>query len=71
MAKRVEGLANAGVRVLGGCCGTTSDHIKVMSKAFKAVKPASRGERPFTALASRGDLRSLAGLWRRSLSARG
>ncbi|MBE9532289.1 MAG: homocysteine S-methyltransferase family protein, partial [Proteobacteria bacterium] len=54
MAERVEGLANAGVRVLGGCCGTTSDHIKIMAKVFKAIKPASRGERPFTALASRG-----------------
>ena len=63
MAERAEGLANAGVRVLGGCCGTTSDHIKVMAKAFRAVKPASRGERPFTALASRGSFTLFGGVF--------
>ena len=53
MAERVTELANAGVRVLGGCCGTTDKHIAVMAKAFRKVHPVSRGEHTFTALASR------------------
>jgi 5-methyltetrahydrofolate--homocysteine methyltransferase len=53
MATRVTELADAGVKVLGGCCGTTDKHIAIMGKAFKDIHPVSRGERPFTALASR------------------
>ena len=56
MTERVADLANAGVRVLGGCCGTTDEHIAVMSKAFREITPVSRGERPFTALASRSSI---------------
>lgn len=32
----------AGVRVVGGCCGTTPDHIRVMRKAVLATTPESR-----------------------------
>ncbi len=32
----------AGVRVLGGCCGTTPDHVRAMRKAIKAATPESR-----------------------------
>ncbi len=53
MAKLVPELANAGVRVLGGCCGTTDAHIKAMGDAFRATKPVSRGAHEFTALSSR------------------
>jgi homocysteine S-methyltransferase len=32
--------AAAGVRILGGCCGTTPAHIKAMAEAVKSLKPA-------------------------------
>ncbi|MDH4227004.1 MAG: homocysteine S-methyltransferase family protein [Deltaproteobacteria bacterium] len=43
MAAYVPKLASIGVRALGGCCGTTSDHIEKMAKAFrKAVKKSAK-----------------------------
>ncbi len=53
MAAYAEKLSQAGVRVLGGCCGTTPDHIKKMGAAFRSVKPAARKNPGFTALSSR------------------
>jgi homocysteine S-methyltransferase len=32
--------AGAGVRILGGCCGTTPAHIKAMAQAVKSLRPA-------------------------------
>jgi methionine synthase / methylenetetrahydrofolate reductase (NADH) len=32
--------AAAGVRILGGCCGTTPAHIHAMAEAVKSLKPA-------------------------------
>jgi len=32
--------AAAGVRILGGCCGTTPAHIRAMAEAVKSLKPA-------------------------------
>jgi homocysteine S-methyltransferase len=32
--------AAAGVRILGGCCGTTPAHIRAMADAVKSLKPA-------------------------------
>jgi homocysteine S-methyltransferase len=31
--------AEAGVRILGGCCGTTAAHIRAMANQVKALKP--------------------------------
>ena len=31
--------AGAGVRILGGCCGTTPAHIKAMAEAVKSLRP--------------------------------
>jgi methionine synthase / methylenetetrahydrofolate reductase(NADPH) len=31
--------AEAGVRILGGCCGTTPAHIKAMAEAVKSLRP--------------------------------
>jgi 5-methyltetrahydrofolate--homocysteine methyltransferase len=53
MAWKVRDLADAGVRVLGGCCGTTPDHIRAMAAELKKHHPVGRGEPRFTALASR------------------
>ncbi len=33
MAKKVPALAQAGASIIGGCCGTTPEHIKAMKKA--------------------------------------
>jgi len=32
--------AALGVRLLGGCCGTTPDHIRAMAEAVKSLRPA-------------------------------
>ena len=32
--------AEAGVRILGGCCGTTPAHVRAMAEAVKLLKPA-------------------------------
>ncbi len=53
MAAWAERLALSGVRVLGGCCGTTPEHIKAMGDAFRAAHPSSARKRAFTALSGR------------------
>ena len=53
MAAWAERLALAGVRVLGGCCGTTPEHIKAMGAAFRAASLSSGRTRAFTALSGR------------------
>lgn len=42
-AKTLAALAGRGVRILGGCCGTTPDHIRALTEALKeqpALGPA-------------------------------
>jgi homocysteine S-methyltransferase len=34
--------AALGVRLLGGCCGTTPEHIRAMAEAVKKLRPATR-----------------------------
>lgn len=41
-----------GVSVIGGCCGTTPEHIKVLVKAVKGMSPASRDEVPVSSAVS-------------------
>ncbi len=53
MAAYVPRLVEAGVRVLGGCCGTSPDHIKMMAGVFRSLPPASARPAGFTGLASR------------------
>ena len=38
MASRVKELIEAGVSIVGGCCGTTPAHIAAMAKAARALK---------------------------------
>jgi len=40
-----------GVRIVGGCCGTTPEHMKAVMNAVSGVEPAKR-EVPYTAAAS-------------------
>jgi homocysteine S-methyltransferase len=51
MASYARKFAAAGVRLIGGCCGTTPDHIRVMKSALRAgeargktVSPHAKGE---------------------------
>lgn len=53
MAAFVPKLVESGVRVLGGCCGTTPEHIKMMGDVFRGLAPAGKRTVGFTALASR------------------
>ena len=36
MADTARRLLASGVRVIGGCCGTTPEHLAAMSRAIKA-----------------------------------
>jgi 5-methyltetrahydrofolate--homocysteine methyltransferase len=54
MVPYVTRLARTGVRAIGGCCGTTPEHIKAMGKELRSLKPERGGKTPlFTVLASR------------------
>ena len=39
MAKYTKRLIQAGVRIIGGCCGTTPEHIRQMADAARALSP--------------------------------
>ncbi|HEX5235999.1 MAG TPA: methionine synthase [Silvibacterium sp.] len=41
-----------GVQVVGGCCGTTPEHLKAVVEAVKDAKPAKRDVRPQSMAAS-------------------
>jgi methionine synthase / methylenetetrahydrofolate reductase (NADH) len=51
MATYARRFAAAGVRLVGGCCGTTAEHIRQMKAVVRASTPA----RPRTARAATGD----------------
>ncbi|MEE8184980.1 MAG: homocysteine S-methyltransferase family protein [Thermodesulfobacteriota bacterium] len=56
MARYVPGLLDEGVRVVGGCCGTTPDHIERMGREIKRQEVGVKvpnGETDITRLASR------------------
>lgn len=53
MASYVPKLVEAGARVLGGCCGTTAEHIKLMGATFKSIKSPVREPVGVSTLASR------------------
>ncbi|MBF0293157.1 MAG: dihydropteroate synthase, partial [Nitrospinae bacterium] len=45
--------ANAGVDIIGGCCGTTPDYIRMISASLKGAKPRERTAQPGMAFTSR------------------
>ena len=55
MAEYVPKLLDAGVRVIGGCCGTTPEHIKAMAEKVRESKSqrVKESELTITRLASR------------------
>ncbi|MBU3179058.1 homocysteine S-methyltransferase family protein [Clostridium estertheticum] len=45
-------MAEMGVTIFGGCCGTTGQHIKDISDMLKDLKPVKRDVKKFTAVSS-------------------
>jgi 5-methyltetrahydrofolate--homocysteine methyltransferase len=41
-----------GVRIVGGCCGTTPEHLKAVVEAVSGVEPAKREVKPIAAASS-------------------
>ena len=41
-----------GVRIVGGCCGTTPEHLKAVVEAVSGVEPAARDVKPISAASS-------------------
>jgi methionine synthase / methylenetetrahydrofolate reductase(NADPH) len=48
MAKYAKRLINAGVKFIGGCCGTTAEHIKLIVDAVRALSPSRQTVRAIT-----------------------
>lgn len=51
-AKYVKLMAEKGVCILGGCCGTTDKYIKMVVYSLKHVKPFKVNNKKFTAICS-------------------
>jgi len=53
LAAALAGFVNEyGVRLVGGCCGTTPEHITAVAQALAGVSPAARRPRPEPGVAS-------------------
>jgi methionine synthase I (cobalamin-dependent)/5,10-methylenetetrahydrofolate reductase len=46
MAEHAKNFLQAGVQFVGGCCGTSPEHIKAMSAAFRHRRAMAAAERP-------------------------
>lgn len=53
MARHALALRDAGANIIGGCCGTTPQHIKAISEALRGLTPVSRKPAPISAFCSR------------------
>lgn len=51
-SEEVVSLVNKGVRVVGGCCGTTPDYIKAVSEKVSDIIPAKITEKDYTCVSS-------------------
>ncbi len=51
-AKSCEKMTNKGVQIIGGCCGTTPEHIKALADMLKTQKPVKREAKSYTAFTS-------------------
>src|SRR5205823_2775333 len=45
-------ISEYGVRIVGGCCGTTEDHLKAVVDAVSGLEPKARNVKPTAAAAS-------------------
>ncbi len=48
----VKGFVEKGVRICGGCCGTTPDYIKALTEKCKGIKPVPVQEKNITVVSS-------------------
>jgi homocysteine S-methyltransferase len=48
VSKYAKRLINSGVKFIGGCCGTTPDHIKLIVDAVRAASPGRRAIQAIT-----------------------
>lgn len=46
-------LRDAGLNIIGGCCGTTPKHIQAMANVLRGLPPVKRNNQPLRGLASR------------------
>jgi 5-methyltetrahydrofolate--homocysteine methyltransferase len=53
MAEQALRLRQAGANIIGGCCGTTPEHIQAMAAALRGMGPVKRTSARLRALASR------------------
>ncbi len=53
MGRHALALRDVGANIIGGCCGTTPQHIKVMAQALQGLEPVKRQPRPLWAFCSR------------------
>jgi 5-methyltetrahydrofolate--homocysteine methyltransferase len=53
MVAYAPAFVQAGANIIGGCCGTTPDYIRLLSKRLKDVSPVARSRSPLTRIASR------------------
>lgn len=51
-AQTVKELVDEGVRVVGGCCGTTPEYILALSKEVEVLKPKAISEKNITVISS-------------------
>ena len=51
-AEKMKGYAGIGARFIGGCCGTTPEHIKAAAEAVKNIRALPVEEKNYTAAAS-------------------
>lgn len=53
MAEYALKLRDAGANIIGGCCGSTPEHIQAMVRAINRLSPSARTKQRLTAFASR------------------
>lgn len=53
MAEYAIRLREAGANLIGGCCGTTPEHIQAMARVLRGISPVQRQPKKLMALASR------------------
>jgi len=51
-AAAMKNIAGKGVSILGGCCGTTPEHISELKKILESIQPTSRSVPAYTAATS-------------------
>lgn len=51
-AEHVEEMVRAGIRIVGGCCGTTPEHIRQVASRVNAITPVPTNDKGLTLVSS-------------------